>query len=980
MKVRILRSLSHFSQDPVPKASQDLFQMLQNELEIDEITLRNRSAQLLKNILHNYAFFDISTIDRFNHRLIRTFSKDLGLPHLFEVLLDQDLLVEEAVDRLLDRSGLSTELTDFLVAYTLQHVEDDRAWDISNALIEQGQLLFKENHQDYLKHFRNWNFDALRSKEKSIRAEMVRLDRAIIQKGESIREYLDQYQLSPDYFNRKTFPNHISKIVQGDRSFKSLYDNKLADYFEEEKVFKAGTPFPQEEHTLFLKSEYTACRRLVMRYNFLRNVLANLLPLTVLNTIHLEIETIKKEKNWLPISAFNTLISEQIRQQPTPFIYERIGEIYRHYFLDEFQDTSVVQWKNLIPLISGSLSSVDTHEIPGSLLLVGDAKQAIYRWRGGKAEQFLQLISTNNNPFHIQPETYALDTNFRSAAEIIRFNNSFFKSTSSVLQHDAFKALFDIQVEQRLNKKEGGYVQLRFMDPASESIDEDYAHAVLDIINEVRNKGYNYEDISILVRNNKHAMMLADTLSAQGIPLVSPESLLLWANQGVQFLVNLLRYLRQPEDRGVRFELLYHLSDQDTARHDFIQNSMEAVEELLKSQYGFDPIAMRFSSLFDICSQAIRQFQLDSYGSSYMQFFLDEILDHELTDASDIASFLDYWDVVKDKLGIPAPEGWDAIRIMTIHKAKGLEFPVVIYPYANTRIYAASRPKIWVTSEDPILDEFEFLLLDKKSEIPEYSASISTAFMEEQYRLELDAFNVLYVAMTRAVEGLYVLSNTGRKKRDAANSYNELFEDFLQEHGLWQEGNHQYEWGALNVQDKRYETTKNLSIPFQYSSKDDTYFRTIVTSGLLWDTEVEKAQEYGQWVHELLSEVSLREDVESVIESLEKRGELDEVSLEVVSDLLHKLVNHPEIEHFFSPEYEIRNEQNILTRKGVILRPDRIMIKDGTAHIIDYKTGEERDMYGKQLNTYAALLEEMGYTVGEKILIYLSDEINVKFI
>lgn len=980
MKVRILRSLDHFSQSPIPEMSQVLFRQLQEELQLSEEVLRQRSAQLLKDILHNYAFFDISTIDRFNHRLIRTFSKDLGLPHTFEVLLDQDILVEEAVDRLLARSGTSKDLTDFLIAYTLQNVEDDRSWDISRALAQQGQLLFKENHQDYLNLLTGWTLNDLRSTERSIRSEMVRLDTAIKKKGISVLEYLEKNELEADYFNRKTLPNHFTKIVQGDRGYRSLYDNKLTSYFEEGKLFKANMPYPKEAHSLFLNSEYDGCRNLVMRYNFLRNVLNNLLPLTVLNAINQEIEVIMKEKNWLPISAFNTLISEQIRQQPTPFIYERIGEIYRHFFLDEFQDTSVVQWQNLIPLISGSLGSVDDHGMPGSLMLVGDAKQAIYRWRGGKAEQFLQLIGLKENPFYIDPEIFALDTNYRSAAEIIRFNNSFFRSTSSVLQHDAFQILFDSQVEQRLNEKEGGFVQLRFMDPASEDLDTDYSLAVLDIIQEVRESGYAYKDISVLVRNNKHAMILAAALSAKGIPLVSPESLLLKANQGVQFLVHLLRYLHDTEDRAVRFELLYILANGGPTKHDFIQDTMDHLDELLKTKYGFDTERMRFVSLYDICSQAIRQFELDAHGSSYLMFFLDELLDQEATDTADIGSFLEHWETAKDQLGIPAPEGWDAIRIMTIHKAKGLEFPIVIYPYANTRIYAESRPKIWVASEDNMLRDFEYILLDKKTELQEYSDSISTAYTDEQYRLELDAFNVLYVAMTRAVEGLYVLANNGRKKRDVANSYNELFEDYLMHEDLWDKEKKSYEWGRLNSQEGARLDPPHKSFPFRYSLKDEAYFKTIVTSGLIWDTEIEKAQQYGQWVHQLLSEVFLEKDVDNVIDSAEKYGELDAESLATVSRLLKELVHHPEIEKYFSSEYEIHNERDILTQNGVVLRPDRIMIKDRKAHIIDYKTGEERDSYHEQLYTYAAVLGDMGYEVGDKILIYLADEINVKFI
>lgn len=981
MKIRILTALGHFSQSTVPEASRNLFGVLQNELNWTEASLQKESARLLKDILHNYAFFDISTIDRFNHRLIRTFSKDLGLPNNFEVILDTDILVAEAVERLLARSGTDPELTDFLIAYTLRNIEEDRSWDVSMELRQQGRLIYQENHQEYLQGMDEWTLEEFRAIQKNIRKEIKNLDARINNLATQVKKYLEQHDLKDSYFNRKTFPSHFGKILNGDRTYRGLYTNKLVSYFEEGTLFNSSMPHDPKPHSLELEGLYRQCRNLVMRYNYLRNALSNLVPLTVLNEIHREIETILKDRSWLPISDFNTLISEQIREQPTPFIYERIGEIYRHYFIDEFQDTSVVQWQNLIPLINGALSSVDEIGNPGSLLLVGDAKQAIYRWRGGEAEQFLRLLSLSENPFHAAPQIHTLDTNYRSREEIIRFNNSFFKATSPVLQYEQFHTLFHSQVEQHITPKTGGYVQLQFLDPAEEDLDAKYASAVLDTIQEVTKAGYRYKDISILLRKNKHAMILAEALSRKGIPLISPESLLLQTHPNVHFLIQLLYFLYDRDDRSVRFEVLNYLARDQKNRHDFISDHMDTLESFLQVEFDFDPEQVLYRSLYDICSLAIKKFRLVEQEGAYLQFFLDVVLEQEGINKTDIGTFLEYWETAKAKLGIPSPENLDAVQIMTIHKAKGLEFPIVIYPYANTKIYAENKPKLWVQPEDTLFGDLNHLLLHKKAEVQEYSETISDAYMEEQYRLELDAFNVLYVAMTRAVDALFVFANIGRAKSDSPNlGYNELLENYLKNKGLWHKDKVSYSWGALEKKSLPTSDMKHDVLSFRYSFKEGAHLRTIVTSGHVWDPKVEMAMEHGKWVHQLMSEIKTTNDIPAVLQAVKTRGELDPESLVSVETMIKALVEHPDIAAYFSGKYEVMNEQDILTQNGVLLRPDRIMIKGQTVHIIDYKTGEERDSYAQQLHTYAAVLEEMGFTVENKLLIYLSEEIKIKFI
>ncbi len=296
-----------------------------------------------------------------------------------------------------------------------------------------------------------------------------------------------------------------------------------------------------------------------MRFNFLQNAYRNLVPLTLLNAIQREIKNIQKEKDQLSISEFNTIISNEIKNQPAPFIYERLGEKYRHYFIDEFQDTSKMQWNNLIPLIGNALESEYEEGQTGSLFLVGDAKQAIYRWRGGEAEQFLELATSLSNPFSIEGETRMLPKNFRSCDEIVRFNNAFFQSISSFLEEPKYRLFFEEGNRQETNHKEGGYVHLSFLNDSDNS---QYGHKTMHHITESLKRGFDYKDICILIRKKKHGVLLANYLMREHIPVVSSESLLLSSNAKVKFLVSLAKFTMQPNETELSYEVLQFLSEE----------------------------------------------------------------------------------------------------------------------------------------------------------------------------------------------------------------------------------------------------------------------------------------------------------------------------------------------------------------------------------------------------------------------------------
>ncbi|MEN8788412.1 MAG: UvrD-helicase domain-containing protein, partial [Flavobacteriaceae bacterium] len=527
MKERILSSLFEMSNIRDSANAGDMARTLQKDLGLEWATLQRRSDQVLKRILHNYAFFDVSTIDKFTHRVIRSFAKDLKLSQSFEVVLDTDILLEEAIDNLLSKSGEDPELTSVLVDFALDKTDEDKHWNIAGDLQKIGRMLFSENDLIHLKSIEDKRIEDFTALQKNIKEKISVLEtRAKEKAGEASRLITESGKKEED-FPRKTLPLHFKRILDGTYNPASLYENTLENQLREGKLVKVNvSPLPSTTVEAILNL-YLEIRQVLFHRAFLINILQNLVPLTVLQSIQSELKAIERQKELLPISSFNTLISEIIADQPAPFIYERLGEKYRHYFIDEFQDTSEMQWHNLIPLVGNALESLDANGEPGSLLVVGDAKQAIYRWRGGKPEQFLGLIAGVHNPFSIEPSVHTLERNYRSAEQIIKFNNEFFKITSSLVGSPVYQQLFSEETRQEINARKGGLVEIEFIDSDKDSIDPAYLKCILKAIHTALSNGYLYQDICVLIRKKKHGILVSQRLIDEGIPVVSSETLLL---------------------------------------------------------------------------------------------------------------------------------------------------------------------------------------------------------------------------------------------------------------------------------------------------------------------------------------------------------------------------------------------------------------------------------------------------------------------
>nr|WP_294933676.1 UvrD-helicase domain-containing protein [uncultured Flavobacterium sp.] len=993
MKSRIVTSLHEFSKEVPSDKALDFMKSISQETKLSVQTIRDKSKAIIKNIIHNYAAFDISTIDKFTHKVIRAFAHDLNLPVTFDVSLETDVLLQEAVDAIIAKAGEDELLTKILVDFSIDKTDSDRSWDVTYELLDVSKLLVNENNRNEIAHFHGKTIDEfLVIKQQLADAIKVLEEECVVLANEALH-LIEKNSIDLASFSRGTFPNHLGYIQKGElksthKKFFEPEDIQVNKAAKDRAVIESIAP----ELIAILAKAYKNYEK----KNFYSAFQKNITPLSLLNSIAQELEAIQKDQNILSISEFNAIIYNEIQNQPAPFIYERLGERYKHFFIDEFQDTSEMQWHNLVPLIDNALSSEDLTGTRGSLMIVGDPKQSIYRWRGGKAEQFISL-SKDENPFsNPSKELIRLGKNFRSYAEVIAFNNAFFAMLSDEFSNDDYQDLYRNKSHQEVNDKSGGYVNISFIPEveADETLEEEtddkeqlYLKATLATIAKVKAKGFQYRDMVLLTRKRTQGVALANYLTENDIPILSSETLLIENATEVKLILNVLRYLKNNNDKEAKASFLYFIAKNKQSQmqvHDCIEMGMSKIaEEELESWLAEIGISISFKncrkkSLYEAVEIIISTFIKDKSTISYVQYFTDLVLERDVRTQSGISDFLDYWNTNGSKFSIPSPEGNDAVRIMTIHKAKGLEFPVVIFPFAEEDYAKKPRNKMWLELED---ERFNIpkALVDTKKEVAEYGENASQVYQERSQEELLDNINVLYVALTRAEEQLYIISNKNlSSKGELQNNMSSYFIKYLDFKGVYQDDKLEFEFGDSNrLSASKGDKEKQPTIEIVTEVFDPKKIKIAQREALMWGTDQIKAIEFGNVMHEILSFVKTAIDIElAVIKAIES-GLITESQKEEVLKTLLEIVDHPELAIFFEEDKKVFNEQNIIKSGMPTIKPDRVSVKDNFAYLLDYKTGSHQAKYEKQLSEYAKALEEMGFLVEKKTLAYIGEKLEV---
>lgn len=991
MKSRVLSTLQSFAgyaKDP-QLSSPDMLEDMAKDLEITPLEIATRSVEVLQNILHNYAAFDIVTIDTLTHRILRTFAKDLGLSGNFEVSLQVKEAHEKAVDALIEKAGADEAITNTLIDFALEKADEDKSWDISFDLNKIASLLTKEQDREAIAELSTKSLTQFQLLKKLLKRRMSVAENEMKQIAVQLLEVVQLEGLERMDFNRGYFHDHLTKLASDPAlvNFDAGWKKDIEGYSFYTKSVKENIKESIDKLKPQLISGFNTTQNCWLAYHKFSEFYKKLTPLSVLHLIHQELEYIKEEENLLLISDFNKHIYTYLKDQPAAFIYERLGERYTNYFIDEFQDTSVMQWENLIPLIASAIESESQDVMTNSLLLVGDPKQAIYRWRGGEAEQFIEL-SQKQSPFTLPDVTIQpLDTNWRSHEEVILFNNSFFSFLAHEFHINEYKEIYTLDNNQKTNYRKGGLVSLSFVSgKTNEEVRPLYLEKILHIIKDVAKKNIALDAICILTRKNSDGAAIAQFLAEQHIKVVSAESLLISTSPVVHFIHSFLVgivFPNRPETRVVILEYLAERFDIQDPHHfiaTWIHEPAEMMFAMLASTYNIDFSIRIFNELplYEAVEYIIRTLNLQEVGDAFLMGYLEAIFEFTQKNSTGLSGFLEYFDEKKDSLSIQATTGQNAVQLMSIHKSKGLEFPIVIYPYADSDIYSNQGEHHWLPTDPIEFGGFEKLMFPHKQGLASYGDHEAQLFNERQGQQQFDAINVLYVALTRAVERLYIISRF-RESKSKHQNYGHLFVDYLRQNNLWTDEHQTYTWGhSNNFQTPKTTPITTVDIPFITSAKEEHEIQLITKAAFLWDEKRQEAISYGNLMHELMGNIQYRSQKEQVIADAVQEGLITQADTKEIDAILSSILHHPDLLDLYNAENTVYNERPILSADGDTHIPDRIEITpNGVMTIVDYKTGVPQENHEFQLDRYTKVLSTMGFKNPIRKLVYVNTEITV---
>ena len=986
MKGRIIEGLHDLTKLDSATGINPMLELIKKETALTDEQIQLKSVSILKSILINYASFEVSTIDKFTQKIIRNFAYEIKLPVNYEVEIKAQDLLEEATAKLISQAGKDKELTRVLINFSFEKSANDKSWDIEYDLNNISKLLLNENHFEQINELHEKSLVDFENLKKGIDDSKVKIESEIINAAETCLQLIYSKTLEDTDFLSQALPKHLKKIKN--KNFNSLYSSQLEVNIKNGYLYKKSLDEDKKNIIDSIKNElltsFIEIKKNVYKLKFYQNIEANNRPLSIIKYINSELDIIKKERNVILISEFNKIVNNQIKNQPALFIYEKIGVKYKHFFIDEFQDTSMLQWDNLIPLIENSLSSEES-----SLTISGDIKQAIYRWRGGEPEQLLKLCN-NNTAFFIESNVIPLKTNYRSKNEIIKFNNSFFNHIGErVLTSDNHKSIYT-NCMQETNNNIGGYVGLNILNPTDLlSKEESYNLKIKQIIEDGLKSGYSLKDICILVRTNSQGIEISDYLNSEDIEIISSETLLLNRSAEVKFIIEVLKFCSNSNLKNSKLDIINFLYEQhnlDISKHGFIKSlilksKIDFFKELNNYKIYFDFTLLTKSSLYEAIEYIIFSFSLCNKSNSYIQYFLDFAYDYSNKNFASILDFINYYDSKKDSLSIVAPVGSNAVNVMTIHKAKGLEFPIVIYAYADIDIYKEKDAKEWYPVASDEFNEFNSLLLNFNKDF-EYFGSIGKSIYDKHLNdQELDNINLLYVALTRAQNELHVIctNSSNPKGEENINKYSGILINYLKKNNYWEFNKELFEFGLKAKNNVINNKSSTLLIEdFIINPKEIHQINIDAKSAMVWGTNVEKATSDGNLLHEIMSHINSKLDLDVVLQNLCENGTLDLKLKEKYNNLIDDILEHKELKQYYSSELLSFNEKEILIRNGNSIRVDRIVFtSDSDVCIIDYKTGRVKKEDYNQLNNYEKILSEMGYRVKNKIIINTVNELEV---
>ncbi len=1007
------------------KATDEMKERILEKLFIRAANGDHNTEKLLKEILHDYSGFNVSTIDRFFQLVMKTFARELGEYGSYDVELDSEGATIEAIDRMMDSLGddKDTTLLKWLVDYSRSVIDEGRSWDVRKELYKFSDLFYKEDflikkrgEAGYLYRVDDGSGIDPKTEIKKFLQEINRIttkfeSEAKVLAGNIIKEYdrvngINNKMKVDDRSPR----NGIDKIAKGiipDSISKTLQDAGKWCY--------AGTNKQEKEIYQYYKDTYLDDLQKLsdnlksyfdnhfITYNTAKTIRKNIYLLGLTTDIFKELDKYLKENNLVLLSSTADILNRIIDRSDTPFIYERIGNRIDHILLDEFQDTSRLQWQNFEPLIDNNIANSNDN------LIVGDVKQSIYRFRGSDSSLLRDLPKNKNVTPEIKYE------NWRSADTIVRFNSDFFETitTNDPIVKDIYTGCSQVMPSKsknqgNLNRYDAGAVKVRvfeidekdkkaWMQDALDAL-AGKADDIKDLgeIGRLTDDGYELRDITILVRTNNEGKMVVDKLISKGINVVTEEVLVLGYSRAVFQVVSLLKYRDNPDDQVNQLMLKTLFTEkQESNIGDLTGKELaemplkEGCEAIFTALFNEDQRDnLKALSLYESCEVMLRSIydEIPDYEVEFVQAFLDEVNRFMTRNGSDFPAFLEWWEESGQNVKINSSSDQNAVRVMTIHKAKGLGFKAVIIPFFNEKTSVKSgiyAPYLWCI---PDIDELKNIGLIPVKYTTKENTGFEKDFETERKETYIDTLNIAYVAMTRAYFEMVIYA-PDESKDDSMASKLSSFVKARGKDGKIEEYENGYLFEArANNGQWRYRDAKDMAKKQQQratqkvevlengiETKTVKSFRSIPIGDRLEQSfrsrdffefekdPLESPRIKGLVLHDILSEINTIDDLDDAVNRAVIQGDLKASEQEEAKRFLAKNIESIAERHWFDGTYEVLNEQEILIKNEETQRPDRILIGENETIVIDYKFGKHDDAkYRKQVRDYMKNLRQIG--------------------
>lgn len=931
--------------------------MIMDSTGKDEPCVRREAGNILVAILHDYTSFRVTTIDKFFQMVMRSFARELGRMATYNVELDKDSVLSVALDRMfsdLDEPH-NRKLLEWLIEYSLDAVDKGDSWNIRNEILRLGGQLFSEDFK--LARRATGNMDAAMTVEqvaafkKSLKEKVAHFEQVIHNLANEGLLCIASASLDLSDFkggSRSPF-NYLKNIVSNKGQITPPGISFIALHGDITKWY-TGKKCPAQIEGIYGELNEIVGKLIghfdngYVDYATSMAILSNVNVMGILNDLYARVVDYCKEKNIVLLSESTELLGKIIDGSDTPFVYEKIGARLDNFMLDEFQDTSALQWQNFYPLLKNSLDNGQEN------LIVGDVKQSIYRWRGS---DWNILDSKIYNQFRSDEiANHSLDCNYRSGVNIVEFNNHFFdycaKAAGQLYDNGVYEGTIERIYEgfaQQVPAKgynEPGYVEVDFI-----SNEDDFTQQALELlplkVGSLLDGGYAQKDIAILVRRASEGNLVAEKLLEYGYDIISSDSLYIASSSAVQKVVGVLRELDNPGSESLRIMRRFHNIPK-----------VESVGE---------------HSLYQLCETIIREslsYQ-ERNDVAFLQAFLDLVLDFTNNHGTNIAQFIKWWDETGVKCTISAPDDMDAIRIMTIHKSKGLGFNVIIIPFLKENLdhYPNMAPNLWCNSGNmPVPVKYGKSLLD---------TAFEKEYLNEKLCAYIDSLNTVYVAFTRPKRELIVFAQETKMNKNGYAAPSAVADILFAYYLKYKD---EKGWGSSIT------IGQSGALPGAHSSQvklaiantfmqgiDMERVRTVAQSGTIGDGE--SIREHGIAMHYVFSLITDSHSVETAVERVCAEGVASCGKEELLAMVKEKIESVKEY-GWFDDGYQVLNECSILTENGQEKRPDRVLVKGSQAIVIDYKFGIRLPSYRKQVSRYMDLLTAMGFTNVKGFLWYLS--------